>query len=308
MKVKTALRDIVASYRSNRARRFGLEAVATITLLAIAIIVSSNLNGMPDMQSIDDAPTRKATFFGYLAPIAETLNQDILQQRAKLLEIADRYQREQELSFLAGYQLKSMAQQYAVDWHESDPASVIASLKRRVDMVPVSLLLVQAAKESGWGTSRFAREGNNLFGQWCYSKGCGIVPDKRSSGAKHEVRVFDSVVTGGADFDSASGVFRYSATTVVDGGSSGIATMTVVGASYTLTDQGDPGFAGVVKMKVGSDLFPAAAFMAQRAVFGKGVVGNHWASAFVPLVRTRLFLSRGHHARGRQVASGKRKP
>lgn len=193
MKIKTALRNFVATYRFNRARRFGLEAVATIALLAIAIILSSNLNGMPDMQSIDDATTRKATFFGYLVPIAETLNQDILQQRATLLEIADRYQRDKDLSFLATYQLKSMAQQYAVDWDESDQAKVIARLRRRVDMVPVSLLLVQAAKESGWGTSRFAREGNNLFGQWCYSEGCGIVPVKRSSDATHEVRVFDSV-------------------------------------------------------------------------------------------------------------------
>jgi Bax protein len=193
LKVKAALRDIVAIYHSRRTGRFALEAIATIALLTIAIILSSNLNRMPDMQSIDDAPTRKATFFGYLAPIAEALNQDILQQRSKLLEIADRYRQEQELSFIAGYQLKSMAQQDVVDWQESDPESVIAALKRRVDMVPVSLLLVQAAKESGWGTSRFAREGNNLFGQWCYSKGCGIVPEKRAHGAKHEVREFDSV-------------------------------------------------------------------------------------------------------------------
>jgi Bax protein len=162
-------------------------------LLAIAIIVSSGLERMPDMKSIDDTATRKATFFGYLAPIAETLNQDILQQRARLLEIANIYEREKDLSVFDAHGLKSMAQQYAVDWHESDPAEVIARLERRVDIVPVSLVLVQAAKESGWGTSRFAREGNNLFGQWCYSKGCGIVPAQRSADSRHEVRVFGSV-------------------------------------------------------------------------------------------------------------------
>jgi Bax protein len=193
LKIKAALRDLPASLRLDRARRFGLGAFAAIALLAMAIIVSSNLNRMPDMKSIDDAVARKATFFGYLEPIAETLNQKILQQRARLLEIATSYQHDQDLSLLDQLRLKSMAQQYAVDWHESDPAEVIARLERRIDMVPVSLVLVQAAKESGWGTSRFAREGNNLFGQWCYSEGCGIVPAKRPQGAKHEVRVFDSV-------------------------------------------------------------------------------------------------------------------
>jgi Bax protein len=193
LSIKTALRDFLSSCRSNRVRRFALQAVAISALLAIAIIVSSSLNRMPDMKSIDDTDTRKATFFGYLAPIAESLNREILQQRARLLEIASSFQHKKDLSLVDEHRLRSMAQQYAVDWHESDPAEVIARLERRVDIVPVSLVLVQAAKESGWGTSRFAREGNNLFGQWCYSKGCGIVPAQRSSGAQHEVRVFGSV-------------------------------------------------------------------------------------------------------------------
>jgi Bax protein len=52
---------------------------------------------------------------------------------------------------------------------------------------------VQAANESAWGRSRFARQGNNYFGQWCYRKGCGIVPARRVPGATHEVRRFASV-------------------------------------------------------------------------------------------------------------------
>lgn len=193
MKFLVKLRDLVANYRSKRVRRFGTELVATVALLVIVIVVSSSMDSLPDMKSIEDTGERKATFFSYLAPIAENLNQDILEQRATLMEIADGYQHEQELSFLGKYRLKSMAQDFAVDWQESDPAGVIAQLELRVDVVPASLLLVQAAKESGWGTSRFAREGNNLFGQWCYSEGCGLVPQNRNSGAKHEVQVFASV-------------------------------------------------------------------------------------------------------------------
>ncbi len=68
-----------------------------------------------------------------------------------------------------------------------------AVLKRRVDAVPVDLVLVQAANESAWGTSRFAREGNNLFGQWCFRPGCGMVPEGRPDGATYEVAAFDSI-------------------------------------------------------------------------------------------------------------------
>jgi Bax protein len=53
---------------------------------------------------------------------------------------------------------------------------VIPLLRRRIDVVPRSLILIQAAKESGWGTSRFALQGNNLFGQRCYASGCGLEP------------------------------------------------------------------------------------------------------------------------------------
>ena len=63
----------------------------------------------------------------------------------------------------------------------------------------MSLALAQAAKESGWGTSRFAREANNLFGEWCFDPGCGLVPQNRRDGYRHEVEAFrtpaDSVIS-----------------------------------------------------------------------------------------------------------------
>lgn len=76
-----------------------------------------------------------------------------------------------------------------------DPASKknVEKLLRSVDYVPPSLVLAQAANESAWGTSRFAKQANNFFGQWCFKKGCGIVPARRDVGSKHEVRKFASV-------------------------------------------------------------------------------------------------------------------
>lgn len=194
VKIKPLLQSLASTaMRAPRSAQIGAGAVVVATLLAIATALSSTSSSLPDMRSIDNANTRKATFFGYLRPIVESLNAEILAQRASLRKIADDFRNDKKLSLLNGYQLKSLAQEYEVEWNESDPAGVLAELRRRIDIVPIPLVLVQAAKESGWGTSRFARSGNNLFGQWCYSPGCGIVPARRSSGTKHEVRVFDSV-------------------------------------------------------------------------------------------------------------------
>ena len=63
----------------------------------------------------------------------------------------------------------------------------------RVNILPEALVLSQSANESAWGRSRFAKLANNYFGQWCYSKGCGIVPLKRDTGATHELARFKTV-------------------------------------------------------------------------------------------------------------------
>jgi Bax protein len=65
-----------------------------------------------------------------------------------------------------------------------------AELLRRIDVVPVSLALAQSAAESGWGTSRFARRGNALFGQWTWDQAAGIIPSNRDEGRSHAVRAF----------------------------------------------------------------------------------------------------------------------
>jgi len=72
----------------------------------------------------------------------------------------------------------------------------VEKLLLRVDVVPASLVIAQAAKESGWGSSRFAREGNNFFGIWCFNRGCGMTPANRDAGRHHEVAMFDTVKEG----------------------------------------------------------------------------------------------------------------
>ena len=60
-----------------------------------------------------------------------------------------------------------------------------------MDIVPVSLAIAQAAKETGWGTSRFAQEGNALFGQYIWGKtNDGIIPNERETDAKYKIKSF----------------------------------------------------------------------------------------------------------------------
>ncbi|MFT7409757.1 MAG: Bax protein [Oleispira sp.] len=131
---------------------------------------------------------KKANFFTFLHPMIKKANADVLQQREQLVEIKTNLLSltDQEAEALA-----ALAQTYKVS-NEISLEQQLQELDVKINTIPASLVLAQAANESAWGTSRFAREGNNYFGQWCFSKGCGIVPNSRNSGANHEVADFDS--------------------------------------------------------------------------------------------------------------------
>lgn len=143
---------------------------------------------------------RKRVFFEYLAPIVRAKNDAVRVQRAQLLRIHRRHQGGDELSPGQYRTVAELARQYRIDSWPDDIAAALDELLLRVDVVPVDLALIQAAKESGWGQSRFALEGNNLFGQWCYTRGCGLVPQMRSGEAQHEVQVFDDVSASVASY------------------------------------------------------------------------------------------------------------
>ncbi len=149
---------------------------------------------LPDLNAITHIPERKAAFIDLLMPMIEARNQSLLSQRQELLAMADKLQRNRSLSRRERARLKELRQRYHVDEERYlEMGDALEELLRRIDVIPPSLVLAQAAAESGWGTSRFAREGNNLFGQWCYSEGCGMIPARRPTGNRHEVQRFDNV-------------------------------------------------------------------------------------------------------------------
>ncbi|MFO7763059.1 MAG: glucosaminidase domain-containing protein [Wenzhouxiangellaceae bacterium] len=164
-----------------------------VVLLVASVVGIREDRQLPDFAAIEDLSERKQAFFEFLAPIVMAENQRVLEQRERLLDLAGKLRAGEPIGWLDRRWLGQLAEEYAVGWNPDAPLESIEPLERRVDAVPVSLALVQAATESGWGRSRFATEANNLFGHWCYQPGCGLVPERRNTGAGHEVAAFDSV-------------------------------------------------------------------------------------------------------------------
>ena len=140
---------------------------------------------LPDFASYKDVKTKKRKFFNYLKPMVEKVNAEIKQDRAFITQIqrspVEQANKERFNRLLKKYRVKS----------NLSFAEKRQTLLRRADVLPIELVLMQAANESAWGTSRFALEANNLFGQWCFRVGCGVVPEGRPEGKKYEVRKFN---------------------------------------------------------------------------------------------------------------------
>jgi len=136
-----------------------------------------------DYSNVNNITEKKQTFFDALRPIIISQNQLINNQREKILLA-------QEKNKIQDW-LQPLAEKYNVEWSNDKPNW--NQLLTHIDTIPTELVMAQAANESAWGLSRFAQKGNNLFGQWCFKKGCGIVPGQRDSGANHEVRKFSSI-------------------------------------------------------------------------------------------------------------------
>lgn len=119
-----------------------------------------------DLDSLDQIDTKKQVFLRLMLPLVLVVNEEIAEDRARL-EAMHQGKAARDDGWLA-----DLAQRYQA------PGTDMAGLLRRVDVVPPSLALAQAVEESGWGTSRFVREGNNLFGQ----VGGDLVPEGDQSG------------------------------------------------------------------------------------------------------------------------------
>jgi Bax protein len=128
----------------------------------------------PSFDSIESTIVRKEVFFNYLLPAIQKKNAEIIEIRSAISN-----------NELSNAELNDLAKKYRVTSKEE--------LLKVIDILPPSLVLAQAANESNWGRSRFAKDFNNYFGIWCFSKGCGVVPMDREDDATHEVASFNSL-------------------------------------------------------------------------------------------------------------------
>ena len=132
-----------------------------------------------DLKTLGSTAKKRELFIKIVLPLILDENEKISNDRKKLFKIINK-------SFnTVGERvwLKRRFKEYKIDDQD------ISKLKMRMDIIPVSLALAQAANESGWGTSRFALEGNALFGQWTWSKK-GISPSKKDKNKNHKVLQF----------------------------------------------------------------------------------------------------------------------
>ncbi len=142
---------------------------------------------LPDFSQYTVISELKEAFFDFLFPRIALANHQILRLRDYAEELSGlETLTERQLDWL-----ETQSERLRVPGEPGTEAHFDALIKR-LDIIPPSLMLAQAANESAWGTSRFALQGNNLFGQWCFVEGCGLVPSRRAEGMNHEVAVYDS--------------------------------------------------------------------------------------------------------------------
>ena len=132
-----------------------------------------------DLDEIQSVKLKKETFIKIVLPLIVAENEKILDDRLKLNKIlSKKITTDNEKQWLRQKFLEYKVKKGSVK-----------ELKIRMDIIPNSLALAQAAKESGWGTSRFALEGNAIFGQWTWD-GSGIAPLNRDKSKNHKILKF----------------------------------------------------------------------------------------------------------------------
>lgn len=134
-------------------------------------------------------------FIAFILSKAAVANGEIMQQRQKLLNLYHHFLDHRTITHQQTQWLHSVAKQYKLKNFNIKSTASWQDLIMRVDIVPNSLVVAQAINESAWGTSRFATQGHNYFGQWCYVQGCGIVPERRAPGNTYEVRKFPNALS-----------------------------------------------------------------------------------------------------------------
>ena len=150
------------------------------------------LSSLPsDFDQLQDVKLKKKLFYLITLPIIHESNRLILDDREMVINIEKKFLRA-DLNENEVNETVRIAVKYKLDYSTID-LKLFRDLKQRINIIPVSLALAQAIVESGWGQSRFALEGNALYGQWTTNEQKGIVPEDRDEDKTHAVRKFENL-------------------------------------------------------------------------------------------------------------------
>ena len=162
------------------------------------ILTQENIGHLPiiselpdDFSEIQDVPTKKKLFYLVTLPLIYNTNTSIMQERRMVINIEKKFARK-ELNKNETDEIIKLSKKYKLDYSEIN-TKLFRKLKQRINIIPVSLALGQAIIESGWGQSRFATEGNALYGQWTTSEDKGIIPQDRDEDKTHAVLKFKNL-------------------------------------------------------------------------------------------------------------------
>ena len=157
-----------------------------LTLLFTATLFSK---GMPkEYFEIKDRKKANIYFFEYIYKLSTNENKKIMEERRFVKNILSSNLQNIDPKSKDLVRLQEIQKKYRIK-----KLYDLKSYMAKVDIIPPSLSLAQAAVESGWGKSRFMKKANNIFGHWTYNSKIGIRPLRRSYGAKHYIRIFQTV-------------------------------------------------------------------------------------------------------------------
>ena len=146
-----------------------------------------------ELHLIKDVKIKKEQFIISILPAVVQENTKIRANRKRLLEIKGLLVVYKTLNRNDQQFLEHLASQYNINTLNKHKIDIIEALLESVDVIPNSIVLAQAANESGWGTSRFATEFNALFGEYTFDIKNGVEPIYRNNGEKHLIKFFSSI-------------------------------------------------------------------------------------------------------------------
>ena len=142
-----------------------------------------------DFQHLNE---KKQQFVKTVLPLIINENQKILSNRNDLIILRSELTKNNSLNNYELNKLRKLSIKYKIEFDNEHKMEIIDKLLLRVEMIPNSIVLAQAAIESGWGSSRFAQEYNALFGEYTYDNTKGVVPLERENGDTHLIKAFNS--------------------------------------------------------------------------------------------------------------------